>query len=109
NGKYQEGFFIGDITIKYPKTSTFFEQQATDRSNIKSLDSIVDNIEGLIKSVDGDVDDENSNLKIPDFSKIDTSKVQRISYPKNHPGFVTQLREDLNSGKCRIIHYGDSQ
>ncbi len=109
NGKYQEGFFIGDMTIKYPKTSTFLEQQATDKSNLKSMDSIVNNIEGLIKAVDGDVDDENSTLKIPDFTKIDTSKVQRISYPKNHLDFVAQLKEDLNSANCRIIHYGDSQ
>ncbi len=108
NGTTQEGFFIGDVTIKYPKSNTFLEQQATDKSNIKSLDSIVDNIEGLVKAVD-DKDEENLTAKIPDFTKIDTSKVQRISYPKNHSAFVAQLREDLNSTQCRIIHYGDSQ
>lgn len=108
SGKTQEGFFIGGITIKYPKTSSFLEQQATDKSTIKSMDSIVENIEGLIKSVDG-TDDESTNPTIPDFSKIDTSKVQRISYPKNHPNFIAELKEDLNSGSCRIIHYGDSQ
>lgn len=108
NGKTQEGFFIGGITIKYPKTASFLEQQATDKSTIKSMDSIVDNIKGLIKSVDGS-DDESTTPTIPDFSKIDTSRVQRISYPKNHPNFIAELREDLNSGNCRIIHYGDSQ
>lgn len=108
NGKYQEGFFIGDLTIKYPKSSTFLMDFGTDKVNLKKLDSIVDNIEDLID----DVDENSTNAKkaiIPDFTKIDTSKVRRIVYPNNRLAFISQLKENLESGSCRIIHYGDSQ
>lgn len=104
SGKKQEGFFIGGITIKYPSASTFLEPQSYDRSKIKTLDSIVGNIEGLIVTTD-----ETSKPNIPDLKNIDTSKVHRIVYPKNRQTFIAQLREDLKNGLCRIIHYGDSQ
>ena len=106
NGKSQEGFFIGDVTIKFPKSSSFLMQGAADKSNLKSLDSLVENIENSIKDEDSD---EAAASKIPNLKKIDTSKIQRIAYPKNSRAFITQLREDLQSNQCRIIHYGDSQ
>lgn len=109
NGKTQEGFFVGDITIKYPTHDSFLQNQGQDRSKIKSLDSIVDNIEGLVKDLDQDAIDLKTTSKIPDFTKIDTSKVQRIVYPNDRLEFIAQLRESLHSGSCRIVHYGDSQ
>lgn len=105
SGKYQEGFFIGGFTIKYPKSSTFLEQQNDDKSKVQSMDSIIENIEKLVKNINK----TDNNEIIPDFSKIDTSKVQRISYPKNHAAFIVQLRDALKISQCRIIHYGDSQ
>ncbi len=106
SGKYQEGFFIGDITIKYPKSTSFLMQAADDKSNIKSLDSLVENIENSIKDEDSDAA---TFVKIPNLKKLDTSKIQRIAYPKNRHAIIAQLREDLQSNQCRIIHYGDSQ
>ncbi len=105
SGKYQEGFFIGGFTIKYPKSSTFLEQRTVDKSKVESMDSIIENIEKLVKNINK----TDNNEIIPDFSKIDTSKVQRISYPKNHAAFIVQLRDALKISQCRIIHYGDSQ
>ena len=109
NGITQEGFFIGDLHIKYPTFDSFLQESGSDRSHNKSLDSIVSNIENLVKDLDDDQPETTSKPKIPDFTKIDTSKVQRISYPNNRLAFIAQLRESLESGRCRIIHYGDSQ
>ena len=109
NGKTQEGFFVGNVHIKYPTHESFLQDQSYDPSKIKSLDSIVENIEGLVKDLDKDISEPDSKPKIPDFTKIDTSKVQRIKYPKDRQVFIAQLRENLQSNQCRIIHYGDSQ
>lgn len=109
NGIKQEGFFVGDVSIKYPTYQSFIADQNYDLSKIKSLDSIVDNIESVVKNLDQDISEITPEPQIPDFTKIDTSKVQRISYPKNHLAFISDLKEILNSGHCRIIHYGDSQ
>ncbi|WP_083994003.1 hypothetical protein [Gelidibacter algens] len=107
NDKTQEGFFIGDINIKFPTHHSFLDDQSENPSKIKSLDSIVNNIEGLVKDLDKNATESTS--KIPDFTKIDTSKVQRIKYPNNKKAFLDELRENLQSGRSRIIHYGDSQ
>lgn len=109
NGKTQEGFFVGDVTIKYPTHESFLEEQANDKSKIKGFDSIVNNIEDLIKDLDKNKTEQGATAIIPDFTKIDTSKVQRITYPDNQLEFVSQIRESLQNGSCRIIHYGDSQ
>ena len=109
NGMTQEGFFIGNIHIKYPTFASFIQDRGSDRSHIRNLDSIVNNVEGLIKDLDQDLSETAAKTKIPDFTKIDTSKVQRIHYPDNRLAFISQLRESLESVNCRIIHYGDSQ
>lgn len=82
-------------------------RRSQDKSKTKSIDSLVQNVESIIE--DEDATDESTVVKIPDLTKIDTSKVQRIEYPKDRDAFINQLREDLTSGSCRIIHYGDSQ
>ncbi|MEO6346896.1 MAG: lipase [Aquaticitalea sp.] len=107
NGKSRDGFFIGKTTVKYPTTSSFLMRRSEDKVQIKSIDSLVVNVEKII-NVD-DAKEETTTIKIPDLSKIDTSKVQRIAYPKNRNIFIKQLYEDLTNGSCRIIHYGDSQ
>lgn len=112
SNKTQEGFFVGDIHIKYPTHNTFIESEGYDAAKIKSLDSIVDNIESLVKDLDQEVSEVSKpdpQPKIPDFTKIDTSKVQRITYPKDRQAFIEGLKESLNSEQCRIVHYGDSQ
>lgn len=107
--KSQEGFFIGDMNIKYPTNESFLQDQGKDRSKIRSLDSIVENIEGLVKDLDKEELTPEIIPKIPDFKKIDTSKVQRLTYPEDKYAFIQQLRQNLESDNCRIIHYGDSQ
>jgi lysophospholipase L1-like esterase len=106
SGKFQEGFFFRNVTIKYPKSSSFLMQSTDDKSNTKALDSLVKNINSIIKDEDSDKAPE---ARIPNFKKLDTSKIQRIAYPTNKHAFIAQLREDLQNNQCRIIHYGDSQ
>lgn len=109
NGTRQEGFFIGNFLIKYPHHQTLLEDKLRDRSKFKTWDSIVHNVEGLIQDLDAHDEEMVATSNIPDFKKIDTSKVQRIHYPEHRLQFIATLREHLNSGSCRIIHYGDSQ
>ena len=109
SGITQEGFFLRDFHIKYPTFESFVQDGSSDLAHIKSLDSIVSNIEGLVKDLDEEKTETPKTPTIPDFTKIDTSKVERIRYPNNRLAFITQLRESLESDNCRIIHYGDSQ
>ncbi|MBU2951697.1 lipase [Tamlana agarivorans] len=114
NGTFQEGFSIGDITIKYPKSESFLQTKKVEAPQVTVLDSIVTNVENIIESTEIETI-ENDIAKIeelpppPDFRKIDTSKVQRIQYPKNKSEYLEKLRSSLNASQCRIIHYGDSQ
>lgn len=114
SGKLQEGFFFGNVNVKYPTTTSFLEQQSADKSNLKSMDSIVSNVKELVVDVEevfeeGAIKSGKFVPKIPDLSKIDTSRVQRIAYPADRASFISRLKSNLNSDNCRIIHYGDSQ
>ena len=112
-GKTEEGFFLGDFTVKYPNANSFLERQSINKNKIKVVDSIVSNVEELIVEEEvveeGEIKEKPFVPNIPDLSKIDTSKVQRIAYPDDRTKFIASLRENMKSGKCRIIHYGDSQ
>lgn len=123
------GFAFSSSVIKYPTTETFFMEAKVSEPKTESIDSIVDNIEQLVLvEEEPDVEEENTDLQIahdtvvkdtvplakikknfPDFSKIDTSKIQRIAYPENKTEFIVKLNEQLDTPGCRIIHYGDSQ
>ncbi len=105
NGKTEEGFFINNLRLKYPSTATFLIEESIDAGKIKSFDSIVSNI----KIPADDAQSTETTKQIPDFTKIDTSKIQRIDYPEHAQEFIAQLKSNLQSGQCRIIHYGDSQ
>ncbi|PSG88409.1 SGNH/GDSL hydrolase family protein [Aurantibacter aestuarii] len=118
NDSKKEGFQVFSYTLKYPTAQSFFSEENNSKETKKSIDSIVNNIESIVVDV-GDVvvdidtipKDSKENFKpiIPDFSKIDTSKVRRISYPSNKQEFISNLKSQLTSENCRIIHYGDSQ
>ena len=118
NNSKKEGFQVFSYTLKYPTAQSFFSEENNSKETKKSIDSIVNNIESIVVDV-GDVvvdidtipKDSKENFKpiIPDFSKIDTSKVRRISYPSNKQEFIGNLKSQLTSENCRIIHYGDSQ
>ncbi|SFU51136.1 GDSL-like Lipase/Acylhydrolase [Pustulibacterium marinum] len=130
DGKETNGFALGDAILKYPTTETFFMETKVSETKIENIDSIVNNIEQLVVTVDEDEEEEEIDpalkidhdpadassdtltkpkKKFPDFSKIDTSKIQRISYPENKTEFIVKLNEQLATPGCRIIHYGDSQ
>lgn len=115
----KEGFFIKQYHIKYPTSTSFFElkkdtisiKQTIERitTSIKPLDVEVINlgIDSLLTHKP-DVEKKDANFAL-DFSKIDTIAIERISYPKNNPNFLSTLKKKLTSNNCRIIHYGDSQ
>lgn len=103
NGKVEEGIYIRKWFFKYPKTATFFAEKKQNFNQIKALDSIVENVGKPVGE-----DEFQAQIK-PDFSHIDNSKIQRIYYPKDGKEFLNKLKANLQSPKCRIIHYGDSQ
>ena len=114
NGKSEEGFTFYGHNIKYPTTASFWMKQGSSKNKIKSVDSIVNNIEVLIDPEEADktptiVEKKKFTPKIPNLSKIDTSKIERITYPSNKDEFISHLKEQLTAPKSRIIHYGDSQ
>ena len=83
-------------------------KQAGSKADFKTMDSIVGNIEVLI---DDDTLENTAKKQevIPDFTKIDSSKIRRIAYPGSKKDFIAQLKTQLQSDQTRIIHYGDSQ
>ncbi|MBT0606640.1 SGNH/GDSL hydrolase family protein [Aequorivita echinoideorum] len=100
DGKFQDGFSWNGSVIKYPTTATFFKDASLSKEQKKSFEGIVQNIETVV---------EDAVVEIPDFTKIDSTKIQRIAYPEPSAEFINKLLEQLKSPNCRIIHYGDSQ
>ena len=100
DGKVQDGFSINNSVIKYPTTATFFRDATISKEQKKTFEGIVGNIETVV---------EDQTKEIPDFTKIDSTKIERISYPGPSGEFSQKLHSQLQSGNCRIIHYGDSQ
>ena len=128
-----DGISIGDISVKYPTTTTFFNQ-TKDTSNTKEKIDVITNIVAPIEDLEED-DDITANTvndsitkaqdsitkiiaakeaaiarataAIPDFSSIDTTKIERIKYPNQ--ALLDEIKSKLNQEQCRIIHYGDSQ
>ncbi|GLB51582.1 hypothetical protein NBRC110019_06210 [Neptunitalea chrysea] len=118
DGEETEGFQLMGVTVKYPTTKSFFKEKPKKKKNNKQIDSIVNSIETIVADIEGDtsdVDEEEvidttvQKVKVPDFTKIDTSKIQRIAYPENKAEFIAKLREQIKKPHSRIIHYGDSQ
>lgn len=116
----EEGFFIEQYHLKYPTLTSFFDIQDIKIDSVKqTIEQITTTIEPIeIEPLNIGIDSlvthkPNAEKKAVnfalDFSKIDTTSIQRISYPKDNPDFITTLKNKLNSKNCRIIHYGDSQ
>ncbi|MGB0896829.1 MAG: GDSL-type esterase/lipase family protein [Flavobacteriaceae bacterium] len=117
----KEGVFIDQLHIKYPTYATFFEHEKAPQ-----IDSVQQTIEQITTQIQP-IEVEKINLGIDslithkpnaenkvsgtiiDFSKIDTTAIQRITYPKDSVKFITSLKKSLSSQYCRIVHYGDSQ
>lgn len=119
NDNNKEGFFVKQYHLKYPTSTTFFELQKDTVSVGKTIERITTTIKPLdVEAVNlgidslithkPDIEQKEINFAL-DFSRIDTTSIERISYPANNPNFLTELKNKLNSTNCRIIHYGDSQ
>ncbi len=116
----KNGFFIEQYHIKYPTATTFFELKKVKTDSVKqTIKQITTHlkpieVEPLNLGIDSlvthkpNAENKSANFTL-DFSKIDTTTIQRISYPKDNPDFITTLKSNLNSKNCRIVHYGDSQ
>jgi len=109
-----DGFSYQGYSIKYPTYKTFLEfEKQTDssltRQDILEVTEIVTPLEIETPEDETEISKEEPIKELPDFSKIDTTRLVRIRYPDNNPNFTTELRDKLSSESCRILHYGDSQ
>ncbi len=109
-----DGFSYEGLSIKYPTYHTFLELEKDSvltREDVLEVTQIVTPVDiETTPETDIKKTEEDKKIKqLPDFSKIDTTKIVRIRYPESNPNFANELREKLSSRSCRIIHYGDSQ
>ncbi len=106
-GAPTDGFAVFNTVVKYPTTATFLMAETVSKEKTDEIDSIVANIEQFVEEEAPEVEPE---PQIPDFTKIDTAKIQRIAYPGDDAStFIKKLKGQLQNGSCRIVHYGDSQ
>lgn len=112
----EDGFFIEGISIKYPTYDNFLGLVKTD----KPIKEDVLKVTKMITPIDNGVNIKQDSIAIDsattkdnsiklDFSKIDSTQIQRIAYPNDNIDFIKELKAKLSSRSCRIIHYGDSQ
>lgn len=94
------GIELPGIKVKYPTTSIFLQGKKVETNLV--ADSIVHAIESIMPV-------EEFKPSIPDFSMMDTARLVRIAWPENKGKFVDELQAHLQSDRCRILHYGDSQ
>ena len=110
-----DGFAYEGLTLKYPTYKTFLgleKDSSLTREDILKVTEIVTPLDIEAEETETIATTEAVKEKIkelPDFSKIDTTKLVRIQYPVSNPDFVEELRKKLSSSNCRILHYGDSQ
>ncbi|MGY6649418.1 lipase [Wenyingzhuangia sp. IMCC45574] len=116
--KSEEGFSF--LALKYPTTESFLQLQKDTVATIDKVKAVTNNVvpvqEEEVVAQEQTVKDSlpKTTKKIPlkkvlDFSKIDTTKIERIRYPKEKPNFIKSLKRHFNSNSCRVVHYGDSQ
>jgi len=115
-----DGFAYGELSLKYPTLETFLSMRkdsSLTREDIIKVAQIVAPLDIEEEELpEEEIEDSDKELKkdiaiteLPDFSKIDTTQLERIRYPQDNPNFVAELRTKLSSADCRIVHYGDSQ
>lgn len=111
----EDGFSYEGLSLKYPTYKTFL---ALEKDSSLTKEDILKVTEIVTPVADeGDLEENNSpeivakkdSIQRPDFSKIDTTQIERIRYPASNPDFAKELQAKLSSRSCRIIHYGDSQ
>jgi len=108
-----DGFSYEGISLKYPTYKTFLELEKKNDSSLTRQDII--KVTEIVTPLEIETPENEATLEeepikeLPDFSKIDTTRLERIRYPDGNPNFINELREKFSSKSCRIIHYGDSQ
>ncbi|MFD0962970.1 GDSL-type esterase/lipase family protein [Pseudofulvibacter geojedonensis] len=116
-----EGFHVANTTVKYPTTATLLQQEPTDSVSDEKPILVLEQVTKQIEPIEVEKDkasdtllkyqsiftDKKEKVVLPDISKIDSTTIQRIAYPNNT--FLSELKQKIQSNKCRIIHYGDSQ
>jgi lysophospholipase L1-like esterase len=96
----EEGLRAGKILLKYPSLGSFLGQGlAQDNTRADSVITL------LATAVPG----KDTAVSFPDLSRIDTANIERLRYPADRLAFISAVRDHLGSGRCRILHYGDSQ
>ncbi|WP_170864609.1 lipase [Aquimarina spongiae] len=106
-----DGFSYEGVSLKYPTYTTFLgleKDSSLTRQDILEVTEIVTPLE-IETPEDNQIAEVQQIKQLPDFSKIDTTRLVRIRYPDSNPDFANQLRRKLSSKSCRILHYGDSQ
>ncbi len=107
-----DGFSYEGVAVKYPAYTTFLgleKDSSLTRQDVLEVTQIVTPLDIETSETKNDIALAEEIKQLPDFSKIDTTRIVRIKYPEENPDFATELREKLSSKSCRIIHYGDSQ
>ncbi|WP_103867349.1 lipase [Aquimarina sp. I32.4] len=107
-----DGFYYQDVSLKYPTYATFLglkKDTTLTRQDVLEVTQIVTPLDIETTDNKGDTVVTDKITQLPDFSKIDTTRLVRIKYPENSPDFANELRTKLASRSCRILHYGDSQ
>lgn len=97
----EDGFSVGGSMIKYPTIETFL---GDNNEVVAEVNVRVDTIITLVGTPEVE-----TVIAPPDFSKIDTSQLERISYPGADKDFPQQLLSLFEGESCRILHFGDSQ
>lgn len=112
----EDGFSYEGVSLKYPTYKTFLalekDSSLTKKEDILKVTEIVVPVadeaalepDQLLSEIA-----KKDSVQRPDFSKIDTTKLERIRYPADNPDFAKELQAKLSSRSCRILHYGDSQ
>lgn len=120
-GKEESGFSYSGLLIKFPTANHFLQVKEDSIATLQEVKAVTTSvipvqeeepvaIEELIKKDTLKIVEKlDPPKKHIDFSTIDTTKIQRISYPESVPNFVEQLKKKFNSKSCRVVHYGDSQ
>ena len=111
--KSEDGIVVQNLGIKYPTFHSFFYTQsdslATREEVTKVTTSVVPVEDDAVMESSEDSHHNAQALKVIDLAQLDTTQLVRIRYPDNTGLFLQTLRQNLASGSCRIIHYGDSQ
>lgn len=105
----QDGFIIGNVTIKYPTATHLLEYQPVKEEKKLQLQK-PSSLEAEIHTQrEQEVSDSIAFFSRTFRKDLDTNAEGKIFYPGIPTNFIKLLRERLEKKTCQIIHYGDSK